>query len=291
MERSKSKPKGASVNQPAPKIEQSSLTRHFTSRSSEPTKGEIVDEKAEAPTQVPDPSKKTAQNTGENTVVAVPKPLGAAAGKQERFTRLGREFFREEVVALSRKLLGTIIRRNINGTILRSRIVETEAYKAPEDKACHAYKGKTERTKAFWCDAGCWYVYTIYMPTNLCLNIVAAEKDVPEAVLIRAAEPIEGIGEMQKLRKREGKNKPAELVQLTNGPGKLGQAMGFTLAHSTHDFCVPEYEEAYVELDNEYTLKEEDVVISKRINIDYAQEYVDKPWRFYIKNNRYVSVK
>jgi len=221
---------------------------------------------------------------------ATPKDDKSGAKPKERFVRLNRDFFKDEVVSLSRKLLGKVIRRNVDGKILRVRIVETEAYKAPEDKACHAYNNKkTERTKVFWNDAGCWYVYTIYMKTNMCLNVVAADKDIPEATLIRAGEPLEGIGEMQKYRSKEGKNTAAQLRELTNGPGKLGQALGMTLSHSGHDMCSEGYEEAYIEDDTEFEVKDEDIGISKRINIDYAEEYKDKPWRFFLKNNPYVS--
>jgi DNA-3-methyladenine glycosylase len=207
------------------------------------------------------------------------------------YKRLGKEFFQDDVVSLSRKLLGKIIRRNVDGQILRARIVETEAYKAPEDKGCHAYNNKrTERTKAFWCDAGCWYVYTIYMKTNLCLNIVAADPNSPEAVLIRAGEPIEGVGQMQTFRNMQGKNKPAEIRNLTNGPGKLGQALNIGLEYSCRDFCEKGFEDAYIEEETGYQLANEQVVVTTRINIDYAEEWKDKPWRFYIKGNKFVSV-
>ena len=210
---------------------------------------------------------------------------------KENYVKLEREFFKDEVVSLSRKLLGKVIRRNFNGQVLRCRIVETEAYKAPEDKGCHAYNNKrTDRTEAFWCDAGCWYVYTIYMKTNLCLNVVAADKNIPEAVLIRAGEPLEGMGQMQIFRNKVGRNKPADIIALTNGPGKLGQALNIGLDYSKRDMC-EENIDAFIEDDRSYTLSDDNVVISKRINIDYAGEYKDKPWRFYIKNNKYVSVK
>lgn len=207
------------------------------------------------------------------------------------YTRLAKPFFQDDVVSLSRKLLGKVIRRNVGGQILRARIVETEAYKAPEDKGCHAYNNKrTERTKAFWCDAGCWYVYTIYMKTNMCLNIVAADPNSPEAVLIRSAEPLEGIGQMQTFRNMQGKNKPSEIRNLTNGPGKLGQALNIGLEYSCRDFCEVGFEDAYIEEEAGYILNDEQVVVTTRINIDYAEEWKDKPWRFYIKGNKFVSV-
>jgi DNA-3-methyladenine glycosylase len=106
---------------------------------------------------------------------------------------LSAEFYAVDVVTLARDLLGKVIVRNTKDGIIKAMIVETEAYKAPEDKACHAYNNKkTERTKWFWQDGGHIYMYSIY-GDNWCMNITAADKDSPEAVLIRAVEPIEGI--------------------------------------------------------------------------------------------------
>ena len=89
---------------------------------------------------------------------------------QNLYKKLGRDYFRQEVVHLAKDLLGKVIVRHLqNGKSIRCRIVETEAYKAPHDKACHAYNNKkTLRTKPFWYDGGHWYVFTIYMKTNVC---------------------------------------------------------------------------------------------------------------------------
>jgi DNA-3-methyladenine glycosylase len=200
--------------------------------------------------------------------------------------RIQREFFKTDVVDLAQKLLGKIIIRKIDGEIIKAKIVETEAYKAPEDKACHAYNNKkTERTKYFWQDGGCLYVYTIYA-VNTCLNIVSSDPDKPEAVLIRAVEPIDGLDKIKKLRKDEsGSDKLAKLVNLTNGPGKAGQALGISVAMNSLDLC--ESEEMFLVEDE--CAKEFVVERSTRINIDYAEEYIYKPWRFYIKGNPYVS--
>ena len=176
-----------------------------------------------------------------------------------KYKRLPKSFFKTDVVDLSKKLLGKVIRRNLkDGTVLRARIVETEAYKAPDDKACHAYNNKrTKKTEAFWCDAGCWYVYTIYMPTNKCLNIVAADSESPEAVLIRAAEPIDGIKEMQKFTKKVGKDAPADIRGLTNGPGKLGAALDMGVEYTCYDFCKEGNNDAYIEEEITYKLSED----------------------------------
>lgn len=211
----------------------------------------------------------------------------------ERYVRLGREFFATDVEDLSKKLLGKIIRRNTeDGQIIRSRIVETEAYKAPLDKGCHAYQNKrTKKTEAFWCKPGSWYVYTIYMPTNKCLNVVAAKEGVPEAALIRAAEPLEGIELMQENTNKVGRNKPAEIRGLTNGPGKLGRAMDIGLEYTCYDFCQEGNDDAFIEEEVGYELEDEDIVETFRINIDYAEEWRFKPWRFFIKGNKCVSKK
>ena len=170
--------------------------------------------------------------------------------------------------------------------------METEAYRAPEDKGCHAYNNKrTKRTEAFWCDAGCWYVYKIYMPTNKCLNIVAAEKGTPQAALIRACEPLEGILKMQEFTNKVGKNKPAEIRGLTNGPGKCGRALDIGVDYSTYDFCEEGNDDAYIEEEIGYELGDDDIVETFRINIDYAEEFRFKPWRFFIKGSKCVSKK
>lgn len=198
--------------------------------------------------------------------------------------RLPREFYKTDVVELAKTLLGKIIIRKVGNTWVKARIVETEAYKGPDDKACHAYNNrKTERTKHFWQDGGCLYVYVVH--TNTCLNIVSGDSDQPEAVLIRAVEPVDGLDKIRELRKDDTKSdKLAKLVNLTNGPGKLGQALGITLQHNKVDLCTAE--DMFIIEDQGY---EFEIERSTRINIDYAEEYIYKPWRFYIKGNPYVS--
>jgi DNA-3-methyladenine glycosylase len=107
--------------------------------------------------------------------------------------RSQREFFYTDVVDLAQKLLGKIIVRKLDNEIIKVRINESEAYKVPDDKACHAYNNrKTERTKHFWNEGGCLYVYLIY-GVNTCFNILAKKADKPEGSLIRAVEPVDGL--------------------------------------------------------------------------------------------------
>jgi DNA-3-methyladenine glycosylase len=199
--------------------------------------------------------------------------------------RLPREFYMTDVVDLAKNLLGKIVVRIIDGVECRVRIVETEAYKAPEDKACHAYNNKkTDRTKYFWQVGGCLYVYMIH--NSNCLNITAATAEEPEAVLIRAVEPLEGVDKIKELRKLKPEDKltPSKMRDLTNGPGKVGAALNFNKSHNGLDLC--KCDEAFLVDDPDYKFTLERSV---RINIDYAGEWKFKPWRFYIKDNQFVS--
>lgn len=197
---------------------------------------------------------------------------------------LPKDFYSTDVVTLSKDLLGKIlVHRLPDGKELKSMIVETEAYKAPDDKGCHAYNNKkTERTKNFWTDGGHIYMYSIYGPNN-CMNVVAADKTKPEAVLIRAIEPLEGLEIMKSNRKTNCK----KIKDLTNGPAKLTQAMGIDKGFNGYDMTQVD-PEVYIVANDSYKFE---TMVSTRINIDYAGEWKDKPWRFYIKNNDFVSIK
>jgi|JI6StandDraft_1071083.scaffolds.fasta_scaffold07701_10 DNA-3-methyladenine glycosylase len=139
---------------------------------------------------------------------------------------------------------------------------------------------KTERTKYFWLDGGSLYLYTIYMPTNLCLNVVAGNEGEPEAVLLRAVQIIEGEDLVWKLR--DIKSKKSE--DLANGPGKIGQALGID-KEKMNGIDLLRGPCRIVD----GGIKDFEVGVSKRVNIDYAEEWIDKEWRFYIKNNSFVS--
>ena len=196
-------------------------------------------------------------------------------------TILGADFYSQECVELSKALLGKIIVRETPSGIIKTMIVETEAYCAPEDKACHAYNNKkTERTKYFWQDGGHLYVYSIY-GSNCCMNITASDASKPEAVLLRAVEPISGIDIIKSNRKVASK----KIKDLTNGPGKICKAI--EIDKSFNGFDLRKKGGIYL-IDNPgYTFE---MGISKRINIDYAEEWKDKLWRFFIKGNEFVSV-
>ncbi len=198
--------------------------------------------------------------------------------------RLPRDFYMTDGVDLAQKLLGKILVRRINGNLVKCKIVETEAYIGPEDKGAHCYKNrKTDRTKYFWQIGGCLYVYSIHQ--SVCLNIVANADNKPEAILIRAVEPISGIDTIKLLRKdTKSSNKTKDIINLTNGPGKVGAALNISKGDNAIDLCTSQ--DFYLEdsLDEEF-----EVDRSTRININYAEEYRFKPWRFFIKGSPFVS--
>lgn len=138
---------------------------------------------------------------------------------------LPEEFFKEDTVKVAQRLLGKVLVHNLPEGISMGKIVETEAYLSKEDPACHASRGKTKRNEAMFGPAGMAYVYLIY-GMYYCFNVVTREEGVGEAVLIRALEPLEGIQYMQQ---RRGTSK---VLNLTNGPGKLCQALGINKEHN-----------------------------------------------------------
>lgn len=199
--------------------------------------------------------------------------------------KLGRSFYLNDTLQVARSLLGKTLVHELNGKKLMGKIVETEAYLGPKDKAAHTFKNKvTERNKSVFMVGGHSYIYLIY-GMYYCLNIVTQEENIPECVLIRAIEPVSDISEFIKNRyKTNEKISKQKIKNISNGPGKLCMAMNISKSHNMIDLCE---DEIYI-LDNDEKF---DIVTSKRINIDYAEEAIEFPWRFYIKNNAYVSVK
>jgi DNA-3-methyladenine glycosylase len=191
---------------------------------------------------------------------------------------LPRSFYDRDAIDVARDLLGKTLVRELDGERLSAMIVETEAYVGPHDLACHASKGMTDRNQVMFGPPGHAYVYFIY-GMYYCLNLVTGRDGYPAAVLIRAAEPLEGIETMRLLRKKAKKD-----IDLTSGPGKLCIAMGIDRTLNGADVCTGKT--LFVE---DAPLAQE-IVSCKRIGVDYAGEYKDKPWRFYIRDNTYVSL-
>lgn len=194
--------------------------------------------------------------------------------------KLPREFYKEDGISLAKKLLGKVLVHHTAEGVTKGIIVETESYMGIVDAAAHSYKGKKDgRCNIQYKEGGYAYIYMIY-GMYYCMNIVANEEEVPEVVLLRALEPLEGIPLMEQRRKT------VKRKALLSGPGKLCQAMGIGKESYGLDLCG---NQLYVEEPEEMTAFE--IEASKRINIDYAGEAKDYLWRFTIKNNAYVSVK
>lgn len=138
------------------------------------------------------------------------------------------DFFQSaDVVSLSKELLGKTLITQIDGVLTSGLIIETEAYRGPDDTACHAYKNRrTNRTEVMYGKGGHTYVYICY-GIHTMLNIVTGPENSPHAILIRALEPLDGKSIMAKRR-----NKPKDSFLLTKGPGSLAQAMGITMLHN-----------------------------------------------------------
>ncbi|MBU3114250.1 DNA-3-methyladenine glycosylase [Clostridium lacusfryxellense] len=202
--------------------------------------------------------------------------------------RLTREFYSRETLIVAKDLLGKILVHEVNGVILRGKIVETEAYIGSIDKACHAYGGKrTPRVETLYGIPGIAYVYFIYGMYH-CFNVITKEEGSPEGVLIRAIEPIDEFNEMAKLRFNKYYNEltKAQIKNLTTGPSKLCIAMNINKGNNNQDLCTSDlYIEDPVENENL------SIIEAKRIGINYAEEAIDFLWRFYIKENNWVSVK
>ncbi|ADL51101.1 DNA-3-methyladenine glycosylase [Clostridium cellulovorans] len=200
--------------------------------------------------------------------------------------KLTREFYDRDSLIVAEELLGKYLVKKDNNTELIGKIVEVEAYRGPEDKGAHSYNNRrTSRTEVMFGAPGYSYVYLIYGMYN-CLNTVCEKEGIPQAVLIRAIEPLEAVNVMFKNRYgREAENpKESEIKNLTNGPGKLCKALNITKEHNKLDLLGEE-----IFITEGEIIKKEQIIRKPRIGIDYAEEYKDKPWRFYVENNKFVS--
>ncbi|WP_297712924.1 DNA-3-methyladenine glycosylase [Clostridium sp.] len=201
---------------------------------------------------------------------------------------ISKEFYNRSALEVAQDLLGKVLVREVDGKVLKGKIVETEAYIGAIDKACHAYNGRrTKRTEILYEDAGVSYIYFIYGLYH-CFNVVTNKKDVAEAVLIRAIEPINELDYISNIRynKRYDELTKVQSKNLTNGPSKL--CLAYLLNKDLNAVKLYEKGAVYITDDNNENFE---IVESKRIGIDYAEEAKDFLWRFYIKDNIYVSKK
>jgi DNA-3-methyladenine glycosylase len=171
---------------------------------------------------------------------------------------LSRRYFARPTVQVARSLIGKYVVREIDGRILSGKIIEVEAYVGPQDKACHASKGRTQRTEVLFGPPGVAYVYLIYGMYH-CLNVVTEREEFPSAVLIRAIE-IDG--------------------ELIDGPGRLGRRLQIDRRLNRADLTTGE--SLWFE-DRGALVKRGDVGAHPRIGVDYAGEWTKKLWRFRLR--------
>ena len=190
---------------------------------------------------------------------------------------LPRSFYDRSAEHVARDLLGCVVCRRLDGELLAGRIVETEAYVGEEDRACHASKGRTQRNAVMFGAPGHAYVYFIYGMYDM-LNVVCQPPGRPEAVLLRALEPLDGIATMRRLR---GVQRP---LQLASGPGKLCRALGLSRRENGADLLGDALWIAAGGLRDG-----ERIATGPRIGVDYAGADALRPLRFYILDNPCVS--
>jgi DNA-3-methyladenine glycosylase len=189
---------------------------------------------------------------------------------------LPREFYARPVLTVAKACIGKLLVHRTKLGLTVGRIVETEAYRGPEDRAAHSFAGRrTPRTEVMFGPPGHAYVFFVY-GMHYQFNIVTTREGAPHAVLVRAVEPVLGVDWMAKRR-----NLPATSRDLTNGPGKLCQAFAIGKQAYGLDLCASELFLA----DGPRTRS----VAATRIGIDYAGDWAQKPWRFFDPKSRYVS--
>jgi DNA-3-methyladenine glycosylase len=179
--------------------------------------------------------------------------------------KLPREFYQQETSLVARSLLGHNLVHRTQGMERVGKIVEVEAYLGEHDLACHSSKGRTKRTEVMFGPPGFAYVYLIY-GKYYCFNVVTESLGIGAAVLIRALEPI------------------ANITERTQGPGLLCQAMDIDKRHNEEDLLG---ENLFI-AEAEHTLQVP-IIEVPRIGVHYAKDWEQKPLRFYIKGNHFVS--
>jgi DNA-3-methyladenine glycosylase len=192
------------------------------------------------------------------------------------FSPLPRSFYARPVLAVARDVIGKLLVHDTPEGRVAGRIVESEAYRGPEDRAAHSYGGRrTARTEVMFGPPGYAYVFFVYGMHHQ-MNLVTTEDGAPHAVLLRAVEPLVGLELMATRR-----GLPATDRNLTNGPGKLCQAFGIDRGHYGLDLC-----EARLFLAEGPRGR---VLRSPRVGVDYAGVWAERPWRFYEHENPWVS--
>lgn len=196
--------------------------------------------------------------------------------------RLGTNFYRRtDVLLVARDLLGKVLVTHFEGRLTSGLITEVEAYRAPDDRACHAWNNRrTKRTEVMFREGGTAYIYLCYGIHHL-FNVVTAPEEVAHAILIRAVEPLEGIETMSKRRNT------VLSPRLTTGPGALSQALGLTTVWTGQSLTDPETP-VWIE-DRGRLVADAGIVAGPRIGVDYAGECAAWEWRFWLRDSDFVS--
>ncbi|MFZ1676010.1 MAG: DNA-3-methyladenine glycosylase [Saprospiraceae bacterium] len=189
-----------------------------------------------------------------------------------------------DVNFLAKDLLGKFLCTHIDGIYTSGKIVETEAYRGPDDRAAHSYNNRrTPRTEVMYREGGVAYIYFCYGIHHM-MNVVTAPKDHAHAILIRALEPADGIDNMAQRRRMESTD-----IRLTKGPGALCVALGLT-KDMTGTSLYKSSTSIWIE-DRGIKFDDSEICVGKRIGIDNAGDAVHWPWRYFVKGCRYVSAK
>ena len=199
--------------------------------------------------------------------------LAAASGRSHLIS-LPQSWFSLDAVALAPKLLGHLLVHDSDEGLTVGRIVETEAYLGTRDEASHSFRGESLRNRSMFRRGGIAYVYVIY-GMHHCVNVVSGPEGVGEAVLIRALEPLAGVALMR--RRRKIKDERA----LSSGPGKLCQAMGIDRSHDGLSL-----RDSELRLCRGKTVTAAQIATGPRVGIT---KDIDHPWRFWIRDNAFVS--
>jgi DNA-3-methyladenine glycosylase len=191
-------------------------------------------------------------------------------------------YIRNDVVQISKDLLGKFLVTRFNGQITAGKIVETEAYRGPDDKACHAWNyRRTRRTEIMYRQGGVAYVYLCYGIHHM-FNVVTGKEEMPHAILIRAIEPADNVELMLQRR-----NMLQPVRQLTAGPGVVTQALGIRTEHTGTNLTSADGP-IWIE-DRGMVVKESEFTATPRVGVDYAGECAAWEWRFRLKNSSWTS--
>lgn len=196
--------------------------------------------------------------------------------------KLPKIFYERELQTVAKDLLGKILVRKIENISLAGKIVEVEAYDGSVDEASHSFKGKTKRNEVMFCGGGLLYVYFTY-GMHFCANVVAGKREEGKAILIRAIEPVAGINRMATNRFGKENFSNKEYFNLTNGPAKLAQAFQLGREENGVNLC-----DDKIYILHATKIPDTQIIRTTRIGI---KKSVDLPWRYYIKDNPFISRK